>query len=144
MAERKMGAADLEASSAARFMLSSALSTNFPMPNILILLSISRTCLGNKIFTAASLKNPSVAESLSVLFCAPRESASFKPETISSDDKPLAEEEFFEKIELAFLNKPPNLLEESFCAEREKERKINAKNASNCFMGTPLDFYFQM
>ena len=123
MASRKIGAAAFDASSAARFILSSASLTSLPTPgNIFIWFSVLRTCSGNNIFTAASLKNPSVADNLSPLFCAPIESASFNPETIwlfdKLEDQVLAED-FFPNNEPAFLNIP--LRDESFCANKEIE-----------------------
>jgi type II secretory pathway component PulL len=51
------------------------------------------------------------------------------------DDKFPDEEVFLEKMELAFLNKPFNLLDESFCAESEKLKKRKARRVIICFIG---------
>jgi hypothetical protein len=45
------------------------------------------------------------------------------------------DEEFFESIEPAFLKSPPNLLEESFWAESEKQRNSNTESAIILFIG---------
>jgi hypothetical protein len=54
----------------------------------------------------------------------------------------LPEEGDLLKIELAFLNKPPNLLEESFCAEIESDIKKKAGIVRIYFIGRL--FCFQM
>src|SRR6185312_3875389 len=89
MASRKMGAALVAASSAARLMLRIASSTCLPKPALRRVLSTLAASGGRSIFTAAYLKNPSTADNLSVLFCVPWFSASFKPATMSSELSPL-------------------------------------------------------
>jgi hypothetical protein len=49
--------------------------------------------------------------------------------------------EDFVRIELAFLNKPPNLWEESFCAETEKDKKRKEVMVIIFFIG--IIFYLQ-
>src|ERR1700730_2363354 len=126
IAFRNIGAADFEASSAARFMLSTALSTSLPMPNTRIFLSTFCICAGINIFTAASLKNPSAADNLFELLLGSTDKASFNPATISSL---LREEEFpvftLFNASLTFPNKPPF----DFCCEKARltDKKASKK-----------------
>src|SRR5258708_20976822 len=85
MAFKKMGAADLAASSAALLRLRIASSTCWPKPALRKAFSTFAASGGSRIFTAASLKKPSTADNLSALFLVPWDSASFLLATLSSD-----------------------------------------------------------
>src|SRR5215213_2121059 len=80
----KIGAADLLASSAARFIDKIALSTSLPIPAVRRAVSTFFASGGINTLIAALAKKPSTADNLLALFCAPTDNASFKPATISS------------------------------------------------------------
>src|SRR5688500_13670240 len=84
MAFTKMGAADLLASSAARFIDKIALSTSLPIPAVRSAVSTFFASGGINTLMAAFAKKPSAADNLLALFFAPTDNASFKPDTSSS------------------------------------------------------------
>ena len=131
-----MGAADLAASSAARLRLRMASSTCLPNPALRNVFSTLAASGGSRIFTAASLKKPSTAESLSALFSAPFDKASFNPATISSElSEPLFPPLTLLSAFLAPLSKPCALAVPTI-------RKEQSENNTTAIIFFIMDIFF--